>query len=550
MPKKHRQRLYTKPLSTPPVTLASSSSSSISTPRHHHHSHHASSPSPSQTQLQTVNGLLTHLRLTQAPSDPTATPALFSAQQPTLPPSLNSILGVENTPQANLLRPRPSAVGSRAPPRTTAGPPPPRSWVTTTRRGAADTTTTTTAPAAGKHERVEHPTGGLRNVYRLPGMARVGERSLMHYALVKMAREWETVVVYEKHYLPTLRPALKSLLVAYVGAYGPGVGKRGLNALFPRPRKNSVAGEKSSTQDSASQGEREHGEGEGLPDSSGEQDTADADKLCSGLEDSWTALLDESDSDSSDPTNTNHHITHLDLTNSLLETTFSFPLPLVYLERFLFSGSLLPPPLDMLLPPTSTQSRTDCPAPSLPPKLTLRLPALSHLSLAYPKMRMSTAQVWSTQSPENLPHLLSFLPTLTHLSIAGWPQPRFHPLHSGSEWENTAFARLAKATYCLKWLEVTGWPAWVVSRMVDCCDVNGGGGAVWGGWWRRLETVVWLNEAFRPAPEPSESPGKRNFRYVGLSDLTEMKEHWERTVVKTRREVGVGGRVEFVVWCS
>ncbi|KAF8453534.1 hypothetical protein BGX38DRAFT_1177529, partial [Terfezia claveryi] len=101
-------------------------------------------------------------------------------------------------------------IGIRALPRTTSGPPPPRSWVS----GASSVATSRPVSTGGK--RFSRDDGDWdRGAIRLPGMVKVTKGSLMHYALVSLARNWDWVVVYEQHYLATLRPGLKALLGAY-----------------------------------------------------------------------------------------------------------------------------------------------------------------------------------------------------------------------------------------------------------------------------------------------------------------------------------------------
>ncbi|KAF8423600.1 hypothetical protein EV426DRAFT_700225 [Tirmania nivea] len=483
MPKKHRQRLYTKPPSTAPATLASSSIR----------------PTPSaQPPTQSVNGLLHHLRVSQAKSSlgeqgHIALPGSAPIGQPrTHHPSVAALLGADPTPIP--FRPRSRVIGSRALPRTTAGPPPPRSWVSV----ASSVATSRPLIAGGKCPSGDNEERD-RDAIRLPGMIKVSERSLMHYALLTLTKNWDWVVIYEQYYLCTLRPGLKALLGAYAGAYsgGMGLGEEGLRVLYP-PRKTR---------------ESELGDGAELIGKEANNPAAEKSSKYGLLQDTWEAPDDDSDSDFSNLEGT----THLDLTHSLGRTAPDMQLSLKNLERFLFSGQLLPPPPDSMPPvipdqlPRSIQS---------PPRL--HLPSLSHLSLAYPS-NLHPTSLWSPTAPHNLPYILSFIPTLTHLSLAGWPGP---PASLSSPAVARVVRGLAHSTYCLKWLDLSSWTMGVLEIVFMGAVWEVEMDAVWGGWWRGVETVVWLDGGGGGRGREEES----------------MTKGWEKEVGRVRRTIKSGGR--------
>ncbi|KAF8476920.1 hypothetical protein BDZ91DRAFT_708358 [Kalaharituber pfeilii] len=496
MPKKHHRRLYTKPPSTAPTTLASSSD--INSIPHHH-----------QSQPRSVNDLLAHLRSSQTKPDSTG-PTLSNALPPqrTLHPSLNAILGIDSTPLP--LRPRSRVIGSRVLPRTTAGPPPPRSWL------CLERSDNQTASASRTIYPVRTDAGarrGPQSVYRLPDMIHVDPRSLMHYALVALARNWEWNLVYDQYYLPTLRPTLKSLLVVYIGFYsepGKAIGKDGLRVLFPQSKRKAE-------ESAAASGDHAENKDEITKDEAPE---------------SWDAALDSGDPDEVN----NAGVTHLDLSYAIGKER---NLTMSSLERFLFSGTPLPPPPDSLPALINPQITSTIPiiqsnphsTTTISPPVSLLLPSLTHLSLAYPSASLSTSAAWSSTSLHNLPHILSHIPTITHLSIAGWPAPP--PSTSGTV--ARTFIRLSAATYCLKWLDVSDWDAPVLREALLGIPGEVGMEAVWGGWWRGVGTIVWR----------VQKEGEYGWGDEGIEERVAAS--WERDVARIRRGAGVSGRVRVVL---
>lgn len=97
-----------------------------------------------------------------------------------------------------------------------------------------------------------------------------------------------------------------------------------------------------------------------------------------------------------------------------------------------------------------------------------RLPALTHLSLAYPLEYASWRMLLS---------LAKAVPTITHLSLAGWGAP-----YQG------AAKQLAKTLICLKWLDVSGCPVALYDSLVEL-------ETEWWGVWRGVETIVAKQES-------------------------------------------------------
>lgn len=161
------------------------------------------------------------------------------------------------------------------------------------------------------------------------------------------------------------------------------------------------------------------------------------------------------------------------------------------------------------------------------PTISPRFPALTHLSLAHP----------ASPSWRHLLALAPHLATLTHLSLAYWPTPCLTP-NSMTAYRETPFGkvdygasnmysvsvdrdlshasnvlrRLSKATYCLKWLDITGCREWTaalepVSKQMDTPTgeikysnyVNIG--PDFAGAWRGLETVKAGHEWLPPCLE-------------------------------------------------
>ncbi|KAL2856187.1 hypothetical protein BJX68DRAFT_253389 [Aspergillus pseudodeflectus] len=141
----------------------------------------------------------------------------------------------------------------------------------------------------------------------------------------------------------------------------------------------------------------------------------------------------------------------------------------------------------------------------------------SYLSLAHP----NPASVnWNS-----LIHLLSRLPTITHLSLAHWPVPTItphalkasirHPTHRSltfsyggtdsysaieNNWAESAgiLRKLSRVTYCLKWLDLEGCGGWIPALNWEGVGPQGEAyttGPEWNGSWRDIE---WIHESDIP----------------------------------------------------
>ena len=461
-----------------------------------------SASATSASQPPSVNELLSHLRLSQASSIPPHA-AHRRGQPRSHHPSVATFLGADPNPIP--LRPRSRIpLGVRATPRGAfAGPPPPSSWVRAVTAAAQTPGTLVTT-----HPIQDEDQAGARldvDVYRLPGMTRVGERSLIHYALIALARNWEWVVVYERYYLRYLRPGLKALLGAYVGAYGGGLGKDSLNVLYPlqsTPLEVENRKQKRDTDGSESGAPNREEEG-GI-------NIGNANANANELLDTWEASSDSADM--ADPYGLSG-VTHLDLSHSLGKPL----LTLRSLERFLFSGNLLPP-ADL-----QTDIFGAASIESLVPRL--HLPSLTHLSLAYPSKSLPPSSLWTISVTHSIPYVLSFIPTLTHLSLAGWPPPE----SLSAQTVPATMMRLSRGTYCLKWLDLSEWYKSVMEKVFMGLENEVEMDCIWGGWWRGVGTVVWR--------------GANNIDKVGVQGLREkVSTRWEREVGRMRRTARGGGK--------
>ncbi|KKY19653.1 hypothetical protein UCDDS831_g05312 [Diplodia seriata] len=78
-----------------------------------------------------------------------------------------------------------------------------------------------------------HP--AVRQILNLPEVAAPRpRRSLVHYTCKTLAKNWESLLEYEQHYLGTLPVQLKDILLSYLAAYGPedGITLETLRILF------------------------------------------------------------------------------------------------------------------------------------------------------------------------------------------------------------------------------------------------------------------------------------------------------------------------------
>ncbi|KAL5333240.1 hypothetical protein BJX70DRAFT_392342 [Aspergillus crustosus] len=377
-----------------------------------------------------VNDLINHLRRTQvSPSSPDGNRIPQYVTPRTVHPSLRNLLDIPETPPP---RPRPDArrtgIVGRRL-RRTAGPPPPASWL-------SDDTET---------GRV------IYRLERLPGTKFPSERSF-----------WAWHVAYDGQFLGLLPTHIKMLLLSYVGYYArdqPLAGLvRGLKPLFVNT---------------------------GSPDGSGHDRATESDA----------------------------EVTHLDLSGAVGRW---ISLKQLSTELFLQKKkTLAETDATNSVPQSWEDDYEENPDPSsnntIPKALQpLRFQNLQHLSLAHPHPASAS---WTS-----LINLLSRLSTITHLSLAHWPVPTSTPnalnakirpsqggpgiSYSGTDayaalennWAEAAsiLRRLARVTYCLKWLDLEGCGDWIPALHWEAQAATGGRrtfGPEWNGAWRDIEYI-------------------------------------------------------------
>lgn len=181
-------------------------------------------------------------------------------------------------------------------------------------------------------------------------------------------------------------------------------------------------------------------------------------------------------------------LTHLDLSTSI-----GHPLQLKQLKDILAAKKTVPTGEE---PSNVVPDSWDTPDLLASPSGLPKFYSLTHLSLAHP----NNSATWKT-----LLDLAPYLTTITHLSLAYWPNPTMSPnsatayretpqgnVNAGAsnfysnfdnDWTEAAsiLRRLSKSAYCLKWLDLTGCFPWVQALTYDQID--------WFGAWRALETI-------------------------------------------------------------
>ncbi|KAH6692426.1 tafazzin [Plectosphaerella plurivora] len=272
--------------------------------------------------------------------------------------------------------------------------------------------------------------GGRAHFYRMPGSYMPDRGSMIDLVLRRMAVDWEFQSVYDQHYLHTLHSRLRSALIAYVGVWA----ERGIN---PRDLRVILS--------PFSEGQEESIE----PGSPASLVSLNADFHCLDLSGSI-----------------GHGLTVKELTDILFPTRLTSPTAAQVQESW-----------------------EEVEAPSLPPQL---LPNLTHLSLAVDPSTLS-----SGGRPPSWRHLLALAPrlgSLTHLSLAYWPEPSLTPnskfatvsgttsgrpvQYSGTgpyahslddDWSEAVILlrRLSRALYRLEYLDLTGCGAWFSALMYD-----------------------------------------------------------------------------------
>lgn len=411
-----------------------------------------------ESESRGVNQLLAEMRRHGMNSNNNAQGALDV--RPTVPPVIRDIFQLPETPAP---RPRPGrgrggprvdATGRRLPP----GPAPPESWLRPSAHGIMST-----VPSQSDSNR-RHLDKTM-----LPGSRLPGKGSLIDLTLRQFAHSWDFQREYCHYHLYHLPTHLREALVVYLSIWrDPGhVTVADLKALLLPPPKYE-----------------------------GHEDEGEEDE----------ELLEE---DYLDPSIANKDFHHLDLSHSIGTslslrelTDLLFP-PKTTASKTITATSLHTAELkDSWEDSADEEDQFQPDAPQLPRPL---LPNLTHLSLSLPPNPFSSSTFTSphTNPTGNIPlpswrHLLAFAahhPTLTHLSLANWPEPSLTPnakyasfvtaqgsrvqyggtgpySHSlDNDWSEAILVlrRLSRAWYRLEWLDLRGcggwWGAlWAVTR--------------------------------------------------------------------------------------
>ncbi|PLB55892.1 hypothetical protein P170DRAFT_443584 [Aspergillus steynii IBT 23096] len=451
----HHNHSFAKPASSAHHTLASSG------PRGSHNDRFRPSQASSGAE-SSVNDLISHLRRTQvtrpAGEDGPRTRFGHIASR-SVHPSLRSVLELPEPPPP---RPRPgtrrAGVGGR-PLRRLAGPPPPESWILGNSAGDNDEEDEMATSESSQTERI------IYRLDRLPGTTIPEKGTLLHTVLKSMASHWAWHIQYDGQFLDTLPSHIKMLLLSYVGIYA---------------RDQSIAG--------IVHGLRPLFEKEPL-DNRDEED--EMDRL---RQESEVVRLDLSCA-------IGRWISIHRLSHELVVSRRSGP------EQH--KKEPVPSSWDAESDEDSGEFTRDDRGATLPPapSLGLRFQNLRYLSLAHPT---PAAANWNS-----LINLLSRLSTLTHLSLAHWPLPTVTPnaiaptsrvwslsystprgatFQLDNDWAEAAgiLRRLARATYCLKWLDLEGCGEWLGALSCDSVGPNGEthtAGPEWNGSWRNIEQV-------------------------------------------------------------
>ncbi|KAL8928781.1 MAG: hypothetical protein Q9208_001559 [Pyrenodesmia sp. 3 TL-2023] len=431
MPKRRKHISHSKPQTSVHPSISRSS-----------HSHNNDSPQE-QAPQKSVNDLLQHLRISQAPSV-VPTESRSDVNPKTLHPSVSSILQIPQTPPP---RPRPgmrpfATPGRRRPP----GPAPPRSWLENS--GIHAPPHARRAPSTQRSlDSQERP--NLESLTPLPDTHLPHPRSLQHLTLLHLAQNWDFHVEYDQYYLATLPVRYKQALLTYIAKHSPhGITLHGLQTLF----------------------------------------------LASGSLPSATGA---------------EGLTHLDLSGSIGRS-----LSLLELKKFITTtfhiptSTSTPSTLSLDSWEEEEEDNTNADIPSLSP--TPPPPPPTHLSLSHPSPL--TPSPWRSL----LTLILPLLPTLTALSLASWPSPSLHPnsrtaylTHPSSSFASiplsptpfyahtldfdfsgsaSVLRHLARLTYCLQHLDLSGCHAWLPA-LAWRESGGGGGGIEWAGAWSGLRTV-------------------------------------------------------------
>ena len=272
----------------------------------------------------------------------------------------------------------------------------------------------------------------LKHVGSLPGLKLPEKKSLLDMTLKALAQNWPWHQEYDQFYLATLPIRHKEALISYIAFCHPqSLDIKGLELLFL--------------------------DDEELEDATGSES-----------------------------------VTHLDFASSIGYAIKLKDIPGFFTKKQQVSGEKRDP-----LQHVDVPESWDRPSSTIPASISvLRFPSLTHLSFAH-----AAEPSW-----KQLLGLSPHLATITHLSLACWPIPslipnaitayretpagnvdygasNFYSLFDGDLAEAASvLRRLSKATYCLRWLDLTGCGDWLQALVWE-------DGADWCGAWRGMETV-------------------------------------------------------------
>ncbi|KAI4185806.1 MAG: hypothetical protein L6R41_003892 [Letrouitia leprolyta] len=433
MPKKRSQVPFSKP--------QTSAHPSIS--RHHNRRHDDSCRD--HNSQKSVNDLLQHLRVSQAPPV-VSTESRSDVNPQTVHPSLKHILQIPDTPPP---RPRPGmrpfgVHARRRPP----GPPPPRSWL-------ADNSY---APSHIKRSQLQHNRDSkqrpnLETLPPLPDTILPEKRTLQHQALLQLAKNWDFHVQYDQYHLATLPVRYKQLLLHYIAKYSPdGIDLNGLQTLFfDDSQLSGATGTEGLTYLD-------------LSGSIGRSLTLKDLKLFLTTKITQTHTPSSSsvvpETWDSTPSSSNDH-------NNIPTLTPNLPTTAIFSLTHL---SLSHPP-----PQTSWRALLS---------LTPHFPTLTHLSLAS----------WPT--PSLTPNAkTAYLSTPTGNISYGTSTLYSHTLDQDFSAAAAVLRQLSRRTYCLQFLDLTGCSEWIPALAWR------DGGVEWDGAWGGMRTVMvgqgWVPDVLR-----------------------------------------------------
>ncbi|KAH6607532.1 hypothetical protein Trco_003845 [Trichoderma cornu-damae] len=380
---------------------------------------------------RSVNELLAGLR--HASLDPSA-PRQLPVVTPSIPPALREILQIPDAPTPaprRQHRQRLDNNGRRLP----AGPPPPRSWVTA-RSGATRREGELSRPSTVDRRGLVDST--------LPGTYLPAPRSLIDVVLRKIAADWDLHRVFHQYYLYHIPAHLKSALIRWIGIATPdGLSLQDLKILLvPCPELDWEDEDEDDDEGEEREEQGEQGEkGQGMSE--------------------YHAAA-------------NAEVNYLDLSRSIgCSLTLKEVSELLYPPRKQEEDSGEP-----------QESWDESEAVPSPPRVLL--PNLTHLSLALDPQHASEAS-W-----KQLLAMSSKLTTLTHLSLAYWPDPcltlrtrlstvttpqgqsvayggtNFYSHSIDHDWSEALLVlrMLSRNLYALEFLDLTGCAPWFKALML------------------------------------------------------------------------------------